>query len=382
MMLPDTRARQEQREEPPLKVTAGRRPLRWVAAAGVLVLLAMAANALVTNPAWEWEVVGAYLFAPSVLRSVLLTLELTVLGIVLGFALGTVLALMRLSPNRFLSGASWAYVWLFRSVPLILQLLFWYNLALLYPRLSFGVPFGPAFFDVGTMDLISPLMAAVLGLALHQAAYAAEIVRTAKVDAIAAQVPPAVAEDGELTVGFNGEGTPPLVFPATDDTTLIGVETDLAHLVGDVLELEVKTENSSWENSRYGPNDELRRYPPAEFARPYGAFLVLVSGGETIAGGAFRRYDPVTAELKRVWTHPEHRRRGLGVQVVRALEEEAERRGYRRIYLTTGPRQPEAAALYLATGYTPLFDVADFPTRGPLGFEKTLPATPATRRRS
>ncbi|MEV4393848.1 amino acid ABC transporter permease [Nonomuraea sp. NPDC049607] len=159
------------------KVVTARHPLRAAAALGVLVLLAMAANALVTNPAWDWDVVGTYLFAPSVVRSVLLTLELTGLGIGLGFGLGTLLALMRLSSNRLLSSVAWGYVWLFRSVPLILQLLFWYNLALLYPRLSFGVPFGPAFFDVGTMDLIGPVTAAALGLALHQAAYAAEIVR-------------------------------------------------------------------------------------------------------------------------------------------------------------------------------------------------------------
>lgn len=99
----------------------------------------MVASALVTNPAWEWDIVGQYLFAPSVVRSVLLTLELTALGIALGFALGTVLALMRLSTNRLLPSVAWPYVWLFRSVPLILQLLFWYELALLYPRLPAGV---------------------------------------------------------------------------------------------------------------------------------------------------------------------------------------------------------------------------------------------------
>ncbi|GLW09112.1 putative acetyltransferase, GNAT [Microtetraspora sp. NBRC 13810] len=124
--------------------------------------------------------------------------------------------------------------------------------------------------------------------------------------------------------------------------------------------------------ARYGRNDELDRYPAGEFAPPHGAFLILVSGGETVAGGAFRRYDPVTAELKRVWTHPGHRRRGLAAAVVRALEHEAADRGYRRVYLTTGPRQPEAAALYLAAGYTPLFDPDDRPVRGPLPFEKTL----------
>ncbi|OPG07530.1 GNAT family N-acetyltransferase [Microbispora sp. GKU 823] len=124
--------------------------------------------------------------------------------------------------------------------------------------------------------------------------------------------------------------------------------------------------------ARYGPNDELARFPAHEFAPPHGAFLVVVSGGETIAGGAFRRYDPVTAELKRIWSHPSHRRRGLGRAVVRALEREAAVRGYRRVYLTTGPRQPEAAALYLAAGYTPLFDVDDRPVRGPLPFVKDL----------
>ncbi|MFD0889633.1 amino acid ABC transporter permease, partial [Streptosporangium algeriense] len=154
-----------------------RHPGRWAAAAGVGVLLAMAASALITNPAWDWAVVGEYLFAPSVLNAVLFTLQLTVLGIGIGFLLGTVLAIMRLSRNPLLSSVAWGYVALFRSIPLILQLLFWYNLALLYQRISFGIPFGPSFFDIGTMDLISPVTAAVLGLGLHQAAYCSEIVR-------------------------------------------------------------------------------------------------------------------------------------------------------------------------------------------------------------
>ncbi|MDP4508570.1 GNAT family N-acetyltransferase [Nonomuraea turcica] len=124
--------------------------------------------------------------------------------------------------------------------------------------------------------------------------------------------------------------------------------------------------------SRYGPNDELVRYPEAEFAPPHGAFLIVVSGGETVAGGAFRRYDPATAELKRVWTHPRHRRGGLGRLVVRELEREAVRRGYLRVFLTTGPRQPEAVRLYLASGYEPQFDVADRPATGPLAFVKNL----------
>lgn len=161
-----------------LTVVPARHPWRRAATAVVAVLLAMAVNALVTNPAWDWPTVGQFLFAPSILRSVVLTLELTVLGIVVGFALGTVLAVMRMSHNPLLRAASWTYIWIFRSVPLILQLLFWYNLALLYRTIGFGVPFGPTFVEVGTMDLVSPVTAAVLGLALHQAAYAAEVVRS------------------------------------------------------------------------------------------------------------------------------------------------------------------------------------------------------------
>ncbi|MCT9930287.1 amino acid ABC transporter permease [Planotetraspora sp. A-T 1434] len=161
-----------------LTIVKARHPWRWIASAVVLVLLAMAVNALITNPAWDWAIVGEYLFAPSVLEAVAFTIQLTVLGIVLGFLLGTVLALMRLSRSPLLVSVAWSYVWLFRSVPLILQLLFWYNLAILYRRISFGVPFGPALFDIGTMDLIGPVTAAVIGLTLHQAAYAAEIVRS------------------------------------------------------------------------------------------------------------------------------------------------------------------------------------------------------------
>ncbi|GAA3082811.1 GNAT family N-acetyltransferase [Streptosporangium carneum] len=126
--------------------------------------------------------------------------------------------------------------------------------------------------------------------------------------------------------------------------------------------------------SRYGPNDEINRYPDDEFSPARGGvFLVLVEGGRTVAGGAFRRYDERTAELKRIWTHRDHRRRGLGAAVVRELEREAVRQGYRRIYLATGPRQPEAAGLYLSTGYTPLYDLRAAPeTVGPHLFEKDL----------
>ncbi|MFR9721813.1 GNAT family N-acetyltransferase [Streptomyces sp. MS19] len=135
--------------------------------------------------------------------------------------------------------------------------------------------------------------------------------------------------------------------------------------------------------TRYGPvaSDEMARYPDAEFAPPDGLLLLLLRDGEAVAGGAYRRYDGRTAELKRIWTHAAHRRRGLARRVVEELERAAAVRGYRRVYLTTGPRQPEARGLYLAAGYTPLFDTAADPeTIGPLPFEKLLGAVPAAGR--
>ncbi|MEV5716945.1 amino acid ABC transporter permease [Amycolatopsis mediterranei] len=163
--------------EEALKVVPARHPLTWIAAAVVAVLAAMAGHALVTNKAFDWPTFTRFVFQKSILEAVALTLELTLFGVVAGFLLGTVLALMRISRNPLLRAVSWTYTWIFRSVPLILQLLFWYNLAILYNEISFGIPFGPSFVSVGTMSLIPPFFAAGLGLALHQGAYAAEIVR-------------------------------------------------------------------------------------------------------------------------------------------------------------------------------------------------------------
>jgi GNAT superfamily N-acetyltransferase len=126
--------------------------------------------------------------------------------------------------------------------------------------------------------------------------------------------------------------------------------------------------------SRYGPMgaEEMQRAADV-FEPPHGQFLLLMESGVAVAGGAFKRYDDETAEMKRIWTHSQHRRRGLARRVLVELENEARTFGYSRIYLTTGPRQPEAKGLYLATGYTPLFDVDTDPlTIGPLAFSKVI----------
>ncbi len=128
--------------------------------------------------------------------------------------------------------------------------------------------------------------------------------------------------------------------------------------------------------TRYGRisvHSELTEVPVTDFEAPDGVFLVLTENGETIAGGAIRRYDDQTAEVKRVWTSHRHRRRGLARRLMAELEKAAADLGYRRIHLTTGPRQPEARSLYLTAGYHPRFDVtADPETVGPLAFGKEL----------
>ena len=131
-------------------------------------------------------------------------------------------------------------------------------------------------------------------------------------------------------------------------------------------------------SSRYGRSpgvqyEELKSYPAREFAPPGGVLVIALADGVPVAGGAYRKYDSETAELKRIWTSRVHRGMGFGRLVVAELERSARDRGYRRVYLTTGWNQPEAVALYLAAGYTPLYD-RSLPSRtvGSHPFEKSL----------
>jgi GNAT superfamily N-acetyltransferase len=114
--------------------------------------------------------------------------------------------------------------------------------------------------------------------------------------------------------------------------------------------------------------------PADEFAPPDGGMLIGLLDGRPVTGGGFRRFDSDTAELKRIWTDSAHRRRGYAAALLVELEAEISARGYRKVYLMTGHRQPEAEELYLATGYTRL--PGPLPSEGPvfpIAFEKRLP---------
>ncbi|MEM6105109.1 GNAT family N-acetyltransferase [Mycobacterium sp. 050272] len=117
----------------------------------------------------------------------------------------------------------------------------------------------------------------------------------------------------------------------------------------------------------------LKDNPTDEFAPPDGGMLMGLLDGRPVTGGGFRRFDAETAELKRIWTDSEHRRRGYAMALLAELEAAIAARGYRRVYLMTGNRQPEAEQLYQATGYIRLDQ--PLPSEGPvfpIAFEKWL----------
>lgn len=154
-----------------IKAIPARHPGRWIAAAAVLTLAVAAAYSVATNPRFEWSVVGEYFFSARVLHGLWLTLELTVISMLIGVGFGVLLAVMRLSPNPLVSGASRFYIWLFRGTPMLVQILFWFNITALYPHIGIGA------WSFDANSLITPFIAAILALGLNEAAYMAEIVR-------------------------------------------------------------------------------------------------------------------------------------------------------------------------------------------------------------
>jgi polar amino acid transport system permease protein len=173
----------EQRTARPedIRAVPVRRPGRWIAAVVVLLVGASIVRSIVTNTGpnkgFQWVWVGHYLFDSRVLHGVVVTIYLTVLSMAIGILLGVIAAVMRLSPNPIVSGASWLYIWFFRGTPLLVQVLFWYNIAALYPVISLGIPFGPSLIHEQANTLITPLVAGLLALGLNEGAYMSEIVR-------------------------------------------------------------------------------------------------------------------------------------------------------------------------------------------------------------
>jgi polar amino acid transport system permease protein len=169
-----------------MQVVPVRHPGRWVAAAVVCLLTVMAVHSLffsnvkrdgVTEERFEWNVINHYFFSTGILEGLGVTLALTAVAMVGGILLGALLAVMRLSPNPMVTGSSWLYIWFFRGTPVLVQLLFWYNAAYIFPSFTLGVPFGPALAHFDLNSWLTPFVAACIGLALNEGAYMAEIIR-------------------------------------------------------------------------------------------------------------------------------------------------------------------------------------------------------------
>lgn len=154
-----------------------RYPGRWIAAIVLIVLAAQMAAALAVNPNFHWGVFWKYLFAAQVLRGVMWTLVLTVAAMTVAVTVAISLVIMRDSDNPILRGVAWGWTWFFRGTPIYTQLLFWGLFAVLFPRLTLTIPFGPEILGVETKWIVTPAMAAILGLGFNESAYLTEIFR-------------------------------------------------------------------------------------------------------------------------------------------------------------------------------------------------------------
>ncbi|MEO6205677.1 MAG: amino acid ABC transporter permease, partial [Mycobacteriales bacterium] len=133
----------------------------------VLVVLAWLVHAF-SQADINYGTTGKFFTAENVIRGAGRTLLISVLAQAIGVGLGVLFAVMRLSHNPVTSAVAWFYIWLFRGTPVLVQLLIWYNLALVFATIG-GRP---------TSDLMTPFVAALLGLGINEGAYMAEIVRS------------------------------------------------------------------------------------------------------------------------------------------------------------------------------------------------------------
>ncbi|MFC5584672.1 amino acid ABC transporter permease [Nitratireductor kimnyeongensis] len=159
------------------EVVPRKHPGRWIGVALLTVFVLQFVHSAVVNPNFHWNVFAKYLFAPQVLSGVGWTLILTIASMALAIVCAITLVLMRESDNPIYRGLAWVWIWFFRGTPLYTQLLFWGLVAVLFPRISLSIPFGPEIFGVPTQWVITAGVAALLGLGLNESAYLAEIFR-------------------------------------------------------------------------------------------------------------------------------------------------------------------------------------------------------------
>lgn len=161
----------------PTKVVRLRHPWRIVVAVLLLAVVAVFVIDAAQREAFDWPTVGQYLFDQRISQAAGFTLLLTVLSMIIGVVLGVLLAVMRQSPNPVLKSIAWVWLWVFRGTPVYVQLVFWGLLSTIYTSIDLGVPFMEPWVSFPTDLLLNAFWLAVIGLALNESAYMAEIVR-------------------------------------------------------------------------------------------------------------------------------------------------------------------------------------------------------------
>jgi polar amino acid transport system permease protein len=159
------------------RVVPRRHYSRWLVTAVILALTIEAVRALAANPAYQWDRISYYFTLDVVLDALLVTLQVTAVSAVVGFVGGVILALARMSGNPLVNGLAWFYIWFFRSLPLVVLLIIIFNASLFFPTVGVNLPFGPSLISYDVEGLLVPFVAAVVGLSLNEAAFAAEIIR-------------------------------------------------------------------------------------------------------------------------------------------------------------------------------------------------------------
>ena len=161
----------------PIKAIRLRHPWRIVFAVALIVIFALVVVDAAFRPAFDWPVVGQYLFDRRISQAAVVTLQLTVISMVIAIILGVIVAVMRLSPNPVVKSLAWFYLWVFRGTPVYVQLTVWGLISLIYTSIDIGIPFMEPWVSFSTQAALNTFTLAIIGLALNEAAYMAEIVR-------------------------------------------------------------------------------------------------------------------------------------------------------------------------------------------------------------
>ncbi len=243
-----------------IKAVPVRHPGRWVAGVVLTVLVAMAIHTLVfsqtqiagqSGSRFGWHVVREYLFSSLVIKGAEMTLELTVVSMIVGVFLGVLIAVMRLSKSRMISGVAWFYAWIFRGTPVLVQIYFWFFIAALYPHITLGIPFGPSFVTINLNSVLGAFWAATLALSLNEGAYMSEIVRAGIISVDEGQVEAAQSLGMRRGMALRRIVLPQamrLILPPTGNETISMLKTSSLASVIAVNELTHVANNISAQN--------------------------------------------------------------------------------------------------------------------------------------